>query len=352
MPTYHQGISPTLVSLLTDTSEELLPERLTLSLLPGRMTKKIARKSSTISHRNPINKHVLTCLSCGRKGKYDLGKVIVHRDTSKTDNSDGPADDIQCTGYFRCKHCNGAAGWELPSDFSSFLVFGMIEKLAVGSSRQMQFGILRLFDGYEPKWATDGEDYILRRMRAEGQNGFLWNRLGNLYRSGGRPELAAVAFEQSLRLDPTQMESYVSLGDMLHEIDECEDAAYHFRKALVHARTYHRLERPLLLDMLAVTLQHLFGIHMDQPVIPFLPTHDEYGDTVMNISDEGVMELREFSLRADDPKSFYPVAEMYLGMQQAAAGNHHGRSITSRKVGRNEPCPCGSGLKYKKCCGR
>lgn len=23
-----------------------------------------------------------------------------------------------------------------------------------------------------------------------------------------------------------------------------------------------------------------------------------------------------------------------------------------KKIGRNEPCPCGSGLKYKKCCGR
>jgi len=23
-----------------------------------------------------------------------------------------------------------------------------------------------------------------------------------------------------------------------------------------------------------------------------------------------------------------------------------------RKVGRNEPCPCGSGKKYKQCCGR
>ncbi|WP_369523736.1 SEC-C metal-binding domain-containing protein [Novacetimonas hansenii] len=22
----------------------------------------------------------------------------------------------------------------------------------------------------------------------------------------------------------------------------------------------------------------------------------------------------------------------------------------ARKVGRNDPCPCGSGLKYKKCC--
>ena len=23
-----------------------------------------------------------------------------------------------------------------------------------------------------------------------------------------------------------------------------------------------------------------------------------------------------------------------------------------KKIGRNDPCPCGSGLKYKKCCGR
>ena len=25
---------------------------------------------------------------------------------------------------------------------------------------------------------------------------------------------------------------------------------------------------------------------------------------------------------------------------------------SSRKTGRNEPCPCGSGKKYKKCCGK
>jgi uncharacterized protein YecA (UPF0149 family) len=25
---------------------------------------------------------------------------------------------------------------------------------------------------------------------------------------------------------------------------------------------------------------------------------------------------------------------------------------TGKKVGRNEPCPCGSGKKYKKCCGK
>ena len=26
--------------------------------------------------------------------------------------------------------------------------------------------------------------------------------------------------------------------------------------------------------------------------------------------------------------------------------------VTVEKVGRNEPCPCGSGKKYKKCCGK
>ncbi len=25
---------------------------------------------------------------------------------------------------------------------------------------------------------------------------------------------------------------------------------------------------------------------------------------------------------------------------------------TGRKIGRNDTCPCGSGLKYKKCCGK
>jgi len=27
------------------------------------------------------------------------------------------------------------------------------------------------------------------------------------------------------------------------------------------------------------------------------------------------------------------------------------RPAVSKKVGRNDPCPCGSGKKYKKCCG-
>jgi preprotein translocase subunit SecA len=37
------------------------------------------------------------------------------------------------------------------------------------------------------------------------------------------------------------------------------------------------------------------------------------------------------------------------GRSQAAA--HDGRSMPTARIGRNDPCPCGSGKKYKKCHG-
>ncbi len=39
--------------------------------------------------------------------------------------------------------------------------------------------------------------------------------------------------------------------------------------------------------------------------------------------------------------------------KQEGPGRHpRGTPVTVQKIGRNEPCPCGSGKKYKKCCGR
>jgi preprotein translocase subunit SecA len=42
-------------------------------------------------------------------------------------------------------------------------------------------------------------------------------------------------------------------------------------------------------------------------------------------------------------------AEAYEAAQQATRSVVAPRSVT--KIGRNDPCPCGSGKKYKKCCG-
>jgi preprotein translocase subunit SecA len=36
----------------------------------------------------------------------------------------------------------------------------------------------------------------------------------------------------------------------------------------------------------------------------------------------------------------------------AGGGKQEPAKAAGKKVGRNDPCPCGSGKKYKKCCGK
>ena len=38
-------------------------------------------------------------------------------------------------------------------------------------------------------------------------------------------------------------------------------------------------------------------------------------------------------------------------MNNRRPGERQGTQVAAEKVGRNEPCPCGSGKKYKKCHG-
>ena len=45
-------------------------------------------------------------------------------------------------------------------------------------------------------------------------------------------------------------------------------------------------------------------------------------------------------------------ARLDLGTRAGPAGGKPSVQQTARKVGRNAPCPCGSGKKYKHCCGK
>lgn len=54
-----------------------------------------------------------------------------------------------------------------------------------------------------------------------------------------------------------------------------------------------------------------------------------------------------------EPAVMYTYAMIHNMEQLAMAQERHHqttRPASPRKLGRNEPCPCGSGLKYKKCC--
>lgn len=72
-------------------------------------------------------------------------------------------------------------------------------------------------------------------------------------------------------------------------------------------------------------------------------------------SDGKVFEYHEVSrFKKLGERWFFVGGESHLHEEGEAHHHHKPRAPTVRetpKVGRNEPCPCGSGKKFKKCCG-
>ena len=73
---------------------------------------------------------------------------------------------------------------------------------------------------------------------------------------------------------------------------------------------------------------------------------------------------REIAALAPDPRAEFNAAIIRLCMEAQNTARVAYRGVgesraeepeavfPARSVGRNDPCPCGSGKKYKKCCGR
>ena len=93
-----------------------------------------------------------------------------------------------------------------------------------------------------------------------------------------------------------------------------------------------------------------------------------YGDGLINLADVQPSELDEVESEPrgrtlDETIDRYPPIDdvvkatwwwAELAGQRTAPGEFRDSSasyVAPPKVGRNEPCPCGSGKKFKKCCG-
>ncbi len=84
---------------------------------------------------------------------------------------------------------------------------------------------------------------------------------------------------------------------------------------------------------------------------------DMFSDLVFRIKEESLKRLYHVKIqREEEPRKItrtVPEAARRVNLSRgeiSRAGVTTQRH-TSRKIGRNEPCPCGSGKKYKKCCG-
>ena len=80
--------------------------------------------------------------------------------------------------------------------------------------------------------------------------------------------------------------------------------------------------------------------------------YDMFDDMVHFIREDTVRRM--YQARINIPQQRKEVAEpKETNLEQAkAAGGPSGPKRVQKQVGRNDPCPCGSGKKYKNCCGR
>lgn len=100
---------------------------------------------------------------------------------------------------------------------------------------------------------------------------------------------------------------------------------------------------------------HLRGYAQRDPVVEYrIEGFEMFDAMIQSIREDTVKLMFTIQLRGKEE----PKREQVAKPAQAAHGESDG-SLASQpvrrsagKVGRNDPCPCGSGKKYKKCCGR
>lgn len=107
-----------------------------------------------------------------------------------------------------------------------------------------------------------------------------------------------------------------------------------------------------------ICTRYLVSLHLpNQVVIPELEISDCGGDIGCDILiGMDVISLGDFAVSNFNGHTTFtfrmPSVERLNFTTQLAHTAVRGTFIAPPKIGRNEPCPCGSGKKYKKCCGK
>ena len=84
-----------------------------------------------------------------------------------------------------------------------------------------------------------------------------------------------------------------------------------------------------------------------------MESYDMFEAMTDSIREQTVRLILTFRVKTEEEVKREQVAKV-TGASGAGDGSEKGRTVRKAagdKVGPNDPCPCGSGKKYKKCCG-
>ena len=302
----------------------------------------------------------LQCRSCGKTGQYAVGRIVIDPHKIPAVSAPGPAfgDAIGFTGYFHCSHCGAGGPWDLPP----LTVVKIIALLSVArkdpARSPIQFGEMRLFDGTLVRSPVEGETHLKALIAANPEDYYLWNRLGNLYETAERNDLAVPAFTRSLELNPQDVESHYSVGYHLKEQRQAKQAQEHFLLALRHCRSAQRCKPQTLRDVVRAALE---GWMETQIQLKQTPSFPPFNPVAGGTGEMPMTLLQTLNLTTD--KGWDTLVDIYLtgtlpNTRPSLLGRMFGAGTgpsprgTAMRVGRNDPCSCGSGKKFKHCCGK
>jgi len=162
----------------------------------------------------------------------------------------------------------------------------------------------------------------------------------------------------SFKIEDAEKITREELKDMLMEIALRE---YDRKEQEFGSEQMRELERVILLKVVDMKwMEHIDNMDQLRQGIGLRAYGQE--DPVRAYQVEGYDMFHQMinTIKEDTVKHLYHVQLKHMPQREKVAepvetgnGKNDGKPVTrKKKVGRNDPCPCGSGKKYKKCCGR
>jgi preprotein translocase subunit SecA len=156
----------------------------------------------------------------------------------------------------------------------------------------------------------------------------------------------------------------VNEKDVEQKLDELAVKIYEDREAQLGPEKSRLLERLVMLQIIdKLWVEHLTTMEHERLQAGWstlrqmksadaykMSGHQKFGELLENIQHEVANVIFHVGIAQRAPKvPVSPMAQQNMGSK----GNSNPKAVSgSKKVGRNDPCPCGSGKKYKHCHGR
>ncbi len=178
----------------------------------------------------------------------------------------------------------------------------------------------------------------------------------------GLSEYLKDIFQISCDIDESKLED-ISREDICRILTEKAQAAYEKKEAELGSDNMRELERYIMLK----TVDQKWMDHIDamdqlregiglraygqrDPVIEYkFEGYEMFQDMIKNIQEDTLRYLFRVRIKAAPERREKTYNMSY---SHSETGEKSQPIRKQKKIGRNDPCPCGSGKKYKKCCGR